>query len=200
MTMLRNPRHERFAQERAMGKSQREAWQIANGSLNKSGAYSSRLAAQPHVAARIRELRAEYEAAEKQALETVVARFEVTTGRVLAELAKIAFANIADYVDLDRKGEPNPDLSALSRDQLAAVRDVTVEERKTGSGENASVVRKVRFRLFDKRAALVALGHYLGLFGERPPRAVAHPPLLEAERMPTAEEWEAELNAGAFDS
>jgi phage terminase small subunit len=199
VTALRNRRHERFAQERAMGKSLREAWQVASGKPGKGYAYSSHLAALPHVAARIAELRAEYEAAERDALETVVAKFEVTAGRVLAELAKIAFANIGDYVHLDRKGEPDPDLGGLSRDQLAAVRDIAVEERRTGSGENATVVRKVRFRLFDKRAALVALGHHLGLFGERAPYAVAHPPLLEAERMPTVEEWEAELDAGVHD-
>ncbi len=92
---------------------------------------------------------------------------EITAERVIAELAKIGFANMADYMRVGANGDPVLDFSKLSRDQSAALVECTVEDFVDGRGEDARDVRRVKFRLADKRAALVDLGKHLGLFKER---------------------------------
>jgi phage terminase small subunit len=85
---------------------------------------------------------------------------------VLNELAKIGFANMADYVQIVG-GEPVIDLSSMTRDQAAAINEVTVEDFKDGRGEDARDVRRVKFKLSDKRAALVDIGKHLGMFKDK---------------------------------
>jgi phage terminase small subunit len=94
------------------------------------------------------------------------ARTEITADRVLNELAKIGFANMADYVQIVG-GEPVIDLSSMTRDQAAAINEVTVEDFKDGRGEDARDVRRVKFKLSDKRAALVDIGKHLGMFKDK---------------------------------
>jgi phage terminase small subunit len=92
------------------------------------------------------------------------ARTGITTDMVIAELAKIGFANMADYMKPTPGGDPYLDFAALTRDQAAALQEVTVEDYIDGRGDNARDVRRVKFRLADKRAALVDLGRHLGMF------------------------------------
>ncbi len=84
---------------------------------------------------------------------------------VLAEFAKLAFANIKDYLRLNGAGLPEVDLGKLTRDQAAAIDEVIVDYSEPRNGEPQ--VKRVRFKLTDKRAALVDLGRHLGLFSER---------------------------------
>lgn len=74
---------------------------------------------------------------------------------IIAELEKLAFANMADYVTFDKTGVELKDSKKLTRDQLAAVSEVTQVSTKYG-------VRKA-FRLHDKPECLHLLGkrHYL---------------------------------------
>lgn len=94
-------------------------------------------------------------------------RTEITADRVLTELAKIGFANMADYMGSNPGGDPFLDFSALTRDQAAALQEVTVEDYVDGRGEDARQVKRVKFKLADKRAALVDVGRHLGMFKER---------------------------------
>ena len=91
-------------------------------------------------------------------------KLEITAERVLRELALIGFANMSDYITIGSDGDPFVDLSMLDRDKAAAISEVMVEDFKDGRGENARDVRKVKFKLSDKRAALVDLGRHLKLF------------------------------------
>lgn len=93
----------------------------------------------------------------------------ITQERVLSELARIGFANILDYMTLDHEGLARVDLSTLSRDQAAAIAAVEVDTRRTRATDGAETaeVEKVKFKLYDKRAALVDLGKHLGLFTEK---------------------------------
>ena len=92
---------------------------------------------------------------------------ELTADAVIDELRKIAFANMADYMKSTPHGDPYLDFSALTRDQTGVLSEVTVESFVDGSGEAARTVKRVKFKLYDKRAALVDLGRYLGFFAMR---------------------------------
>jgi phage terminase small subunit len=92
------------------------------------------------------------------------AKAEVTVERIVGELAKIGFSNMQDYMAATPDGDPYLDFSKLTRDQAAALAEVTVEDFVDGRGEEARAIRRVKFKLHDKRAALVDLGRQLGMF------------------------------------
>lgn len=103
--------------------------------------------------------------AERQ--KSIRGNLEVTQERVVAELAKLSFSNMQDYMRSGADGDPYLDFSKLSREQAAALVEVTVEDFKEGRGKDARDVRRVKFKLADKRAALVDLGKHLGMFKEQ---------------------------------
>lgn len=94
----------------------------------------------PHIAAAIDEL--------------MSARQGITRTRIVDELARIAFANAADFFDFDQRGVRLVDKGDLSRDQLAAIASVS---QATGNTD------KVELKLHDKMAALTLLAKVTGL-------------------------------------
>ena len=98
----------------------------------------------------------------------VVARIEeqagVTIADVVAELAKVGFANMADYVRVQGDGTAYVDLSTATREQMAAVQEIATEEDMDGRGEDARRVLKVKFKLGNKIGALRDIGEHLGMF------------------------------------
>lgn len=100
----------------------------------------------------------------QSALQKREQKLEITQQSVVNELAKIGFANMADYMRVGPGGDPVLDFSKLTRDQSAALSEVTVEDFTDGRGEDARDVRRVKFKLADKRAALVDIGRHLGMF------------------------------------
>lgn len=158
MPVLKNVRHERFAQELAKGTFATKAHEIAGYKSNDGNA--SALAAKPEIQARIKEI-----------MEKAATRAEISVARVLTELGKLGFSNMDDYVTIGADGLPFVDMSAMDRDKMAAVQEVIVETRTESevndAGEReAFPVRKVRFKLADKRMALVDIGRHLGMFKE----------------------------------
>ena len=95
-----------------------------------------------------------------------------TAREVLEQLTKISFANIQDYVRIGSDGDPVLDFENLTRDQAAALQEVTVETYTEGRGKNAREVKKVRFKLADKRAAL---GRHHKLFTDKFEQASGRP-------------------------
>jgi phage terminase small subunit len=81
---------------------------------------------------------------------------EVTPDRVLAELAKIGFANMRDY--WPKEGET---VDRLDQDLTAALQEITIDETIDPSGV---VHRHTRLKLHDKKGALDSLAQYLGMF------------------------------------
>jgi phage terminase small subunit len=73
----------------------------------------------------------------------------------------MAYANIADYTALVGP-ERVIDLRAATRDHLAAVQEITVEDYKEGRGENARDVRRTRIKLADKQAAIEKMNRMFG--------------------------------------
>ena len=189
MAVLPNPRHERFAQEIAKGKSAEAAYAAAGYKRDRGAA--SRLSAKVNIQARVAEL-----------LERGAAKAEVTVEKIVAELAKIGFANMADYMRPNAAGDPYLDFSRLTREQAAALQEVTVEDFTEGRGEDKRDVRRVKFKLYDKRAALVDLGRHLSMFPTKvemsgkdggPIETVELSPLEAARRLAFA--WEKGLQA-----
>ncbi|WP_173911059.1 terminase small subunit [Acinetobacter sp. Marseille-Q1618] len=94
-------------------------------------------------------------------------RTQITQDMVLNELAKIGFSNMLDYVSVTNGGDLVPDFSAITRDQAAAIGEVTIEEYTEGRGDDAQNVKRTKFKLSDKRAALVDMGRHLGMFKDK---------------------------------
>jgi phage terminase small subunit len=95
-------------------------------------------------------------------------RTELSADWVLRRLIPLADANMADYMRADPiSGDPYFDFSRLTRDQTAALQEVTVDSYVEGRGDDARKVKRVRFKLADKRAALVDIGRHLGMFTDK---------------------------------
>jgi phage terminase small subunit len=81
-------------------------------------------------------------------------RTQVTADMVIAELAKVAFHNVQDFVN---GGNSILELKHLDREKVAAVSAV-----KTTMKADGDLVSEVKFH--DKIAALEKLGRHLGIF------------------------------------
>jgi phage terminase small subunit len=71
-------------------------------------------------------------------------KLEVTADAVISELAKMAFANMQDYITI-QDGDAFVDLSKLTPDRAAAIQEVTVEEYVEGRGEQKRNGKRTRF-------------------------------------------------------
>lgn len=99
--------------------------------------------------------------------EKTAAKLEITKERIVEELAKIGFSNMLDYMRAGTDGDPYLDFSSLTREQAAALAEVTVEDFKDGRGEDARDVRRIKFKLHDKKGALVDMAKMLGFMIEK---------------------------------
>lgn len=102
-----------------------------------------------------------------EALEARAERTEITADRVLEELGKLAFSNIGDYHRISDEGEPYIDLTDLTRDQMAALTELQVDDYTEGRGNDSRDVRRVKIKLADKKAALELLGKHLKLWTDK---------------------------------
>ena len=94
-------------------------------------------------------------------------RLDMAAEDVLIELARIAGANVLDYMRIDADGAPIVDFAGLDRESAAAISEITVEEVGQGRGVEKREVRRIKFRLHDKLAALDKLAKHFGLLRER---------------------------------
>ena len=94
-------------------------------------------------------------------------RTEITADRVLKELALIGFADMGDYLRITDDGNAFFDWSALPEGGTRVISEITQETYLEGKGEDAETVKKTKFKLYDKRAALVDIGRHLGMFKDR---------------------------------
>lgn len=93
-------------------------------------------------------------------------KLDLTAEQVLAELKLMGFSNMLDYIRI-QGGNAYIDLSKLSREQAAAIQEITVDEYTEGRGDDARDVKRIRFKLADKRGSLELLGKHLRLFAEK---------------------------------
>ncbi len=93
-------------------------------------------------------------------------RYEITTDKLLRELALLAFSNPADYMRVDDDGQAVIDLSDATRDQFAAISSVKAKTITRTIGDIDIVEHATELRLVSKRDALVDLARIHGLFKE----------------------------------
>lgn len=103
----------------------------------------------------------------------IAKKLDITAEKVLGELAKMGFSNMLDYIKV-QEGEAVVDLSAMTREQAAAIQEITSEvyvDGYVGTGEDRQPikVKRTKFKLAEKRGSLELLGRYLKLFAEKDP-------------------------------
>lgn len=149
-----NEKQKRFVGEYLIDLNATQAAIRAGYSAKTAHVQGSRLLSDARIAAEI---------AKRQT--KVADKLEITAERVIRELALIGFANMLDYIR-PQDGGAIVDLSTMTRDQAAALGEVTTEVYMEGAGDEAVPVKRTKIKLLDKRAALVDLGKHLGLFNQ----------------------------------
>lgn len=86
-------------------------------------------------------------------------RTEITQDQVLEELAKIAFANIDDYVEIDDSAGDHKVIVKSTKD-IPADKIAAISSIKQGSNG-------IEVKLHDKIRALENLGRHLGMFKDK---------------------------------
>lgn len=164
MPSIKNPRQERFCQEIVKGTPTNKAYEIAGFTPYRSNAHTLR--GKKHIQDRISELFEKRDTIDGAATLKAIEKLAITKEAILSELAKIAFANMQDYMKVGPDGSPTLNFKDLTRDQAAALVEITVEEFRDGRTDSREV-RRVKFKLGDKKGALVDLGKHFGMFIER---------------------------------
>jgi|SRR5208282_3260351 len=146
------PRQARFVEEYLIDLNGRQAAIRAGYSPNAAEVQASRLIRNAKVTAAVND-----------AMQERSKRTGITADRVVTELARLAFSNISDFIEMRSDGSVHIDLSRATRDRAAALHEVTVDEYTEGRGEVGRKVRRIRIRLHDKKNALDALARHLGM-------------------------------------
>lgn len=125
MPVLANPRHERFAQELAKGKSQAEAY--ANAGYEPSEPNASRLTRNEKVQARVAELqeraaiRTEVTAASLIAEAEEVRQKAMMAGQFAPAIAAIKEKGVLAGVRVEKRENTNRSLASLTDEELEAI-------------------------------------------------------------------------------
>ena len=91
----------------------------------------------------------------------------MSAAQVLGELSTVARSNMLDYMKIEN-GEAVVDFSKLTREQAAAIAEITVDEAGGGGGDGVRErVQRTRLKLWDKLKGLELVGKHLKLFTEK---------------------------------
>lgn len=152
--MPMNARQKLFVQEYLKDLNQGQAAARAGYKGKNIDQVASRLMQKPHIKAAIDE-----------AMAARAKRTEITVDRVLKELARVGFVDIAKAYDTRGNLLPVAEMPASVR---RAVSSIKVFEEFEGFGEDRVKVGEVReLKIFDKIKALELIGKHLGMFIER---------------------------------
>ena len=100
-----------------------------------------------------------------EAKKTRSKRTEITQDRVLEELARIAFANVGDYLKVGENGILALDLAGADDEAMGAIAEVTQDTLINASEGKAVSVRRTRLKAHPKLQALRILAEHLGMIG-----------------------------------
>lgn len=180
---LRNPRHEAFVQALLRGESQDAAYASAGYVPHRQNA--GRMMTNDDIRARLTHLRAKVSS-------MVAEKTGVTIADLVAELAKLGFSSMRDYVSISDGGQVQVDVAQAPDSKWAAIQEFTSETYTEGKGEGARIVTRTRIKLHSKESALVSIGKHLGMFDKEKdpgaaeaalkPKAPSHERLEEMRR------------------
>lgn len=154
MAVLKNSRHELFAQALAKGNTADEAYQVAGFQPNRGNA--STLKAKQSIKDRVNEI-----------LGRAAERAEITQERVLRELGRIGFADIRKAVQW------GDGIAILNEDsgEYVIANGVSLIGSEGIDDDTAAAIAEVsqtkeglKVKFHDKKGALVDLGKHLGMF------------------------------------
>src|SRR6185437_12987689 len=150
-------RCERFAQEYVVDLNATRSAIAAGYSEKGATVRGSELLARRNVRKRVDEL-----------LSKRASKLELTAQRVLEEISRLAFSNMADYMEIGEDGKPiGLDLSKITRDQAAAIQEIS-EDTTGGSGDGERrLILRTKFKLTDKTKNLELLGRHLGMLNDK---------------------------------
>lgn len=153
MSVLKNARHEAFAQALAKGKSADEAYSAAGYKADRGNA--SRLTANDNIAARVAELQGKG-----------ADRAEIDIARVLKELVRLGTSDLRDAFTEGGQLKPPKE---WSDDFAATVASIEVVSRNVGrdADGNTEVEHVHKIKVWDKNSALEKIAKHLGMFIDR---------------------------------
>lgn len=96
-------------------------------------------------------------------------RTGINQDRVVLELAKMAFVNISDFVDL----ETGQVKEGASKDDLACIQSVKIKPTEFGDERE--------IKMYDKHRALDKLGQHLGMWKDKSDINIALPVVISGE-------------------
>jgi phage terminase small subunit len=107
----------------------------------------------------------------------MIDKIGLTQEMVLAEICKVGFASMRNFMRVDQGGQPQFDLSETPDDDLDSIADVSTETVLERDGVDAdgkpvfAQVRKTKIKLHDKLAALEKLARYTGIYDKETEKA-----------------------------
>jgi len=156
------PKQARFVEEYLIDLNGTQAAIRAGYSPNTANEIASENLAKPSIAAAVAVAMAERSR-----------RTGITTDRVLEEIAKLAFVNAADIINLQN----GTILAGGVRDDTAAVQSIKVKTIPTEEGD----ITEQEVKLYDKTRNLELLGRHLGLFNDKLAVTNLPPPSFHGE-------------------
>jgi len=145
MPVLKNHRHELFAQQLAQGKSATEAYKLAGYSGDRTVA--ARLSTKAHILARKAEI-----------LEPAAKKVGVTVERMAERLGNVAIARVTDFVKIVKSGKKLRLILTESKDLPPEIADAIASLKPTSDG--------IEVKFLDPMMAISLLGKHKGMFKE----------------------------------
>lgn len=149
MPILKNAKHERFAQARASGLTVDAAYAEAGYKPHRSNA--SRLSANDNISARVDEI-----------LNAGAERAGIDAGQIFTESARIALSDIRSL--FDNSGNLKP-VHELDDDTARAIKKIKVTT-KPGNQDDGNPIHVTEIEFWPKMDAIGKLGQHFKLFGE----------------------------------
>lgn len=150
-------KQKRFIEEYLIDLNATQAAIRAGYSKKTAAAVGAENLRKPHIAAEIQRRMAKRQE-----------RTEVTQDRVIKELARLAFANAADFVTVEKREVDAGDGNSIAVD-CATVKhtsDLTVDQQAAIAGIKQGA-NGVELKLCDKLKALELLGRHMGMFTDK---------------------------------
>ena len=149
MGVLKNIKHEAFAQGIAKGMSADAAYAEAGYKPNRGNA--ARMKTNESIVARIKELTEQAARRSAKSLDDVIAEYE-----------RIAFADLSEFLAIDDDGEVSFDMAKPGAGLVFDV-EQTKRRSKKAIGEPSEEIVSVTIKPKDRLKALEKLGAYLGM-------------------------------------